>query len=108
MPVAAHEVRIVMFTERTDEKRDHLDQAGLLLQAAESQIEAGGNTSGHVKFTLRKEMMPDRFNSEGRMEFLERWRLRARRRLPGVEDAGIGGDSPARIAKRMGWTSEIT
>ena len=46
-------------TERIDENRDHLNQAGLRLQAAESEIQAGGNTSGYVKFTLSKEMMPD-------------------------------------------------
>ena len=32
------------------------------LQAAESQIQAGGNTSGHVTFTLSKEMMLDSSN----------------------------------------------
>ena len=57
--VAGHEARIVMLTERIDEMRDHLDQAGLRLQAAESQIQAIGNTSGYVKFTLSKEMVPD-------------------------------------------------
>ena len=67
--VAAHETRIAMLTERIDEMRDHLDQAGLRLQAAESQIQAGGNTSGNVKFTLRKEMMPDSFNGTDRMKF---------------------------------------
>ena len=46
-PVATLEGRIEMLT-----------QAGLRLQAAESQIQAGGNTSGWVKFTLSKDMMP--------------------------------------------------
>ena len=36
--VAAHEARTMMLTERIDEMRDQLDQAGLNLQAAESQI----------------------------------------------------------------------
>ena len=67
--VAAHEVRVVMLTERTDEMRDHLDQAGLRLLAAESKIQAGGNTSGHVRFTFSKEMMPGRFNGADRMKF---------------------------------------
>ena len=49
--------------------RDHLDQAGLRVQAAEAQIHAGGNMSGYVKFTLSKEMMPDGFNGADRMKF---------------------------------------
>ena len=37
---AAHEVRIEMLTARIDEMRDNLDQAGLRLQAADSQIQS--------------------------------------------------------------------
>ena len=44
--LAAHEVRIDKLTARIDEMRDHLDQAGLRLQATESQIQSCGNTSG--------------------------------------------------------------
>ena len=51
--VATHEARIEMLTARIDEMRDHLDQAGLRIQAAKCQIQVGGNTSGYVKFTLR-------------------------------------------------------
>ena len=43
--VAAHEARFAVSTERIDEMRDHPDQAGLRLQAAEAQIQAGGNMS---------------------------------------------------------------
>ena len=60
--VAAREVCILMLAERIDGIRTHLDQAELRRQAAESQIQADGNTSGHVKFTLSKEMMLDREN----------------------------------------------
>ena len=52
---AAHEARFAILTERNDEEmRDYLDQAGLRLQAAEAQIQASGNMSGHVMFTLSK------------------------------------------------------
>ena len=63
---AAHEARFAILTERIDDMRDHLDQAGLRQQAAEAQRQAGGNMSGCVKFTVSKEMMPDSFN---RMKF---------------------------------------
>ena len=69
---SAHEACVVILTERNDEMRDHLDQARLRLQAAESQIQAGGTTGGHVKFTLSKEMMPDSFNGTDRMKFSDR------------------------------------
>ena len=39
------------------------------LQAAEAKIQAGGNTSGYVKFLFSKEMMPDSFNGADRMRF---------------------------------------
>ena len=39
------------------------------LQAAEAKIQAGGNTSGYVKFLFSKEMMPDSFNGADRMKF---------------------------------------
>ena len=42
------------------------------LQAAESQIQAGGNTSGYVKFTLSKEMMFDSFSGTDCMKFSDR------------------------------------
>ena len=67
--VAAHEARTAVVTERLDEMRDHLYQAGLHLQAAEAQVQAGGNMSGYVKFALSKEMMSDRFNGTDRMRF---------------------------------------
>ena len=67
---SAHEACVVMLTERIDEMRDHLDQARLRPQAAESQIQAGGTTGGHVKFTLTKEMMPDSFYRYGSHEVL--------------------------------------
>ena len=60
--MAAHKPRIAVLTERVDEMRDHLDQAGLHFQTAEGQIRSGGNMSGFVKFTFSKEMMPDSFN----------------------------------------------
>ena len=44
--VAAHEARVVMLTERMDEMREHLDQAGLRLQAAESKIKTGASRVG--------------------------------------------------------------
>ena len=58
-----------MLTVRIDEIRSHLHQGGRRLQEAESHIQAGGNTSGYVKFTLSKEMMPDSFNCTDRMKF---------------------------------------
>ena len=67
--VAAHEARFAVLTERIDEMRDHLDQAGLRLQATEAQIQAGGTMSGYVKFTLSEEMMPDSFSGADRMKF---------------------------------------
>ena len=67
--VSAHEVCSEMLTARIDEMRDHLDQAGVRLQAAESQIQSGGNTGGYVKFTPSKEMMRDSFNGTDRMKF---------------------------------------
>ena len=67
--VAAHEARFAVLTDRIDEMRDHLNQAGLRLQAAEAQIQASGNMSGYVKFTLGQEMMPDSFNGRDRMKF---------------------------------------
>ena len=54
--VAAHEARFAVLTERIDDMRDHLNQAGLLLQAAEAQIQAGGNMSGYVKFMLSRQL----------------------------------------------------
>ena len=39
--VAAREARFAVLTERIDEMRDHLDQAGLRRQAAEAQIQGG-------------------------------------------------------------------
>ena len=63
------EARFAALTERIYEMRDHLDQAGLPLQSAEAQIEAGGNMSGYVKFTLGTEMVPDSFNGTDRMKF---------------------------------------
>ena len=66
---AAHEARFAVLTERVDEMRDHLDQDGRRLQAAEAQIQASGNMSGHVMFTLSIEMMPDSFNGTDRMKF---------------------------------------
>ena len=48
--------------------RDHLDQAGLRLQAAEAQIQASGSMRGCVKVTLRKEMMPESFHGADRMK----------------------------------------
>ena len=70
--VAAREARFAVLTERIDEMVDHLDQAGLRLQAAEAQIQASGNMSGYVKFTLSKDMMPDRFNGTDRMKISDR------------------------------------
>ena len=67
--VAAHKARILMLTERSHKLRDHLGQAELRPRAAESQIQACANTSGHVKFTPSKEMMPDSFNGTDRMMF---------------------------------------
>ena len=40
------EARIATLTGRIGEMRDHMDQAGLRLQAAEAQLQAGGNMSG--------------------------------------------------------------
>ena len=42
--LAAHEVRIVMLSERSVEMRDQLDQGGLRLHPADSKV---GDTSGH-------------------------------------------------------------
>ena len=61
---AAHEARFAILTERIDEEmRTKLDWA------AEAQIQASGNMSGHVMFTLSNEMMPDIFNGTDRMKF---------------------------------------
>ena len=54
--VAAHETDIATLTVRMDEMRDHLDQAGVRLHAAETQLKAGMNAGGYVRFTLGKEM----------------------------------------------------
>ena len=70
---AANEARFAVLTERIDEAvRDHLDQTGLRPKAAEAQIQASGNMSGHVKFTHSKEMMPDSFKGTERMKFSDR------------------------------------
>ena len=73
--VAAHEALFAILGVRIDEMRDHLDHAGLLLHAAEAQMSAGGNTSGHVNFTLSKEMMTDSFNGADRRK-LSDWGLK--------------------------------
>ena len=67
--VAAHETHIATLTARINEMRDHLEQAGAHLHAAETQLRAGTNASGHVKLTLGKEMMPDSFNGTDRVKF---------------------------------------
>ena len=70
--------------------RDHSGQSGLRLQAAESKIQAGGNTSGYVKFTLSKEVMPDSFNGTDRMKFSD-WEFKMSDFLSGG-DYGHAGD----------------
>ena len=67
--VAAHETDIATPSVRIDEMRDHLDQAGVRLHAAETQLTASMNAGGYVKFTLGKEMMPDNFNSSDCVKF---------------------------------------
>ena len=67
--VAAHETYIATLTARINEMRDHLEQAGARLHAAETQLRAGTNASGHVKFTLGKEKMPDSFNGTDCVKF---------------------------------------
>ena len=67
--VAAHEARNATLTGWIDEMRDHMDHAGLRLQAAEAEVRSGGNRSGHVKFRLSKDMMPDSFKGTDRMKF---------------------------------------
>ena len=75
--VAALEVRIEMLTARIDEMQDHLDQAGFASGRQQSpQIQAGGNTSGCVLFTLSKETMLDSFNGTDRMKFSD-WKFKS-------------------------------
>ena len=59
--VAAHEAHTATLMARIDEMRDHLDHAGVRLHAAETQVRAGVNVGGYVKFTLAREMMPGNF-----------------------------------------------
>ena len=66
--VAAHEAHIATMAVRIDEKRDHLDQAGVRLHAAETQLRAGMNAGVYVKFTQGKEMIPDNFNGADRVK----------------------------------------
>ena len=66
--VAAHETHIATLTVRIGEMRDHLDQAGGRLHGVETQLRAGINAGGNVKFTLGKEMMPDNFNGTDRVK----------------------------------------
>ena len=54
-PVPAHEAHLATLMSRIDEMRHHLDQAGVRSHAAETQLRAGMNASGYVKFTLGKE-----------------------------------------------------
>ena len=83
--------------------RDHLNQAGVRLNAAETQLRASMNAGGYVKFTLGKEMMPDNFS--------ERWRLRAHGRCLGVDHAATGRRARGQVrrdctAAGMGRTSK--
>ena len=73
--VAAHEAHFAVLTERIDEMRDHVDQAGFRLQAAKTLLRASGNSGWYVKFTLSKEMMPDSFHGTDRMKFSD-WELK--------------------------------
>ena len=117
--MAAQEAHTVMLTERIDEMRDHLDQATLRLQAAESMIQAGGNMSEHVKFTLSKEMMPESFNGTDRMKFSD-WEFKMSNLLSAgdYEHAGdilewiaqeqedVAEDKFDRIAVQRGWAGQ--
>ena len=117
--VATLEARIEMLTARIDEIRSHLDQAGLRPQAAESHIQAGGNTSGYVKFTLSKEMMPDSFNCTDRMKFSD-WEFKMSNFLSAgdhehagdilerttQEQEDVAEDKFDRIAVQRGWVGQ--
>ena len=69
------------------------------------QVQAGGNMSGYVKFTLSKEMMPDSFNVTDRRkgdcehagDILE-WIAQAQ------ED--VAEDEFDRIAAQRGWAGQ--
>ena len=49
--------------------RCHLDQARVRIHAAKTQLRAGMNAGGYVKFTPGKEMMPDNINGANRVKF---------------------------------------
>ena len=99
--------------------RDHLDQAGLRPQAAEAQIQAGGNVSGYVKFTLSKEMVPDSFNGTDRMKFSD-WELKMSNFLSardyehagdilewiGQEEEDVAEDKFDRMVAQRGWVGQ--
>ena len=51
--VDAHEVHSATLKARIDEMRDHLDQAGVRLHAAETQLRRGMNEGGYVKVHTR-------------------------------------------------------
>ena len=117
--VAAHEARFAVLTERIDEMREHLDQAGLRLQAAEAQVQAGGNMSGFVKLTLSKEMTPDSFNGTDRMKFSD-WESETSNFLSArdyehaedilkwiaQEPEDVAEDKFDRIAVQRGWAGQ--
>ena len=99
--------------------RDHLDQDGRRLQAAEAQIQASGNMSGHVMFTLSIEMMPDSFNGTDRMKFSD-WNFKMSNFLSAgdYEHAGdiwewvaqeqedVAEDKFDRIAMQRSWAGQ--
>ena len=117
--VATLEARIEMLTARIDEIRSHLDQAGRRPQAAESHIQVGGNTSGYVKFTLSKEMIPDSFNCTDRMKFSD-WEFKMSNFLSAgdhehagdilerttLEQEDVAEDKFDRIVVQRGWVGQ--
>ena len=99
--------------------RDQLDQAGLRLQAAESQIQSGGSTIGYVKFTSSKEMMLDSFNGTDRMKFSD-WEFKMSSFLSvrdhqhagetlewiSQEQEDVAEDKFNRVALQRGWVGQ--
>ena len=107
-----------MLAARIDEMRDHLDEAGIRLRAAETQLRASGNSGGYVKFTLSKEMMPDSFNGTDRMKFSD-WEFKMSNFLSAgdYEHAGdimawitqehdVDEDKFDRVAAQRGWVGQ--
>ena len=88
--VAAHEAHIATLMARIDEMRDHLDQAGVRLHAAETLSSgASANSGGCVKFTLSKEMMHGNFGGTDRVKFSD-WEFRMSNFLSAGEDEHAG------------------